>query len=106
MSKAGKRLIGAARDALAVAKGSIQPAGIYIPPDIDVKSIRHSTGETQESFARNYGFTLAQIRDWEQARSRPVGGDRAYLLLIESYPNEMKNFLREASQKAADKTAA
>lgn len=82
MTKAGDRLLGAAREALSIAKGESAPAATFIPPDIDVRAIRHGTKLTQEDFAATFGFTIAQVRDWEQQRSRPIGGLRAYLMLI------------------------
>lgn len=82
MSKAGERLLAAAQEALSIAKGEKAPAATFIPPDIDVRAIRQTTKLNQEDFAATFGFTLAQIRDWEQQRSRPLGGVRAYLMLI------------------------
>lgn len=103
MSKAGERLIGAAREALAIARGEIEPAGTFIPADIDVRAIRHKTKLSQEDFAAVFGFSVSQIRQWEQHRCRPLGGVRAYLMLIDSRPEDLVRMLRDmAAKKSAD----
>lgn len=83
MSKAGKRLLSAAREAVAIARGETEAARIYIPADINVKAIRTKLDLPQDDFAYQFGFTVNQIKDWEQGRSRPIGGVRAYLMLID-----------------------
>lgn len=86
MSEAGKRLIGAAREARQIARGDIQPRHVLVAPDVDVREIRQALSMSQEAFAQNYGFSLGQIRDWEQSRARPIGALRAYLLIIKQRP--------------------
>ncbi len=54
---------------------------------VDVASIRLAQGMTQEEFAAAYGFTAATIRNWEQHRSEPDAGSRAFLKVIATYPN-------------------
>lgn len=93
MSKAGKRLLEAAREVVAIARGEMEPAGSYIPADIDVKAIRRKVGLSQEDFARDFGFTVNQIRDWEQGRARPLGGVRAYLMIIDGSPESVRALL-------------
>jgi putative transcriptional regulator len=100
MSKAGKRLIDAAKEAAAIARGEREPARVFVPSDIDVKGIRLRLHLSQDDFASQFGFTINQIRDWEQGRSRPLGGVRAYLLIIERDPRSVKRLLRaQASQE-------
>lgn len=103
MSKAGKRLIEAAREMSAIARGEAAPAHLHIPADIDVKGIRRKVGLSQEEFASAFCFTSNQIRDWEQARSRPTGGVRAYLLMIDQEPEAVMSLLAKmaASRKIA-----
>ncbi len=96
MSKVGSRLISAAKEARLIARGEKEPISKFIPADIDVKSIRSNTGMSQEDFAATFGFTVNQIRDWEQQRSRPIGGLRAYLLLIQSCPEQLAEMLANA----------
>jgi len=52
----------------------------------DVASIRLALGMTQEEFAAAYGFSTATIRNWEQHRSEPDAGSRAFLRVIETHP--------------------
>lgn len=101
MSKAGKRLVGAAKEALAIARGEKAPARTHIPSEINVKDIRLKTGLSQDDFAYQYGFTLEQVRNWEQSRSRPIGGVRAYLMIIDRDPEEVINLLRAAQRRQA-----
>ncbi len=75
--KAFERIAAGLREAIEVARGEAKPARLYVPPEIDVKAIRKNTGLSQESFAYAYGFTVEQIRAWEQGRNRPLGGLRA-----------------------------
>ena len=86
MTSAGRKLIGAAREARRVARGAQKPASLLVPPDVNVRDIRTRVGLSQESFANRYGFSLNQIRDWEQNRHRPIGALRAYLLVIKQDP--------------------
>ena len=106
MSKAGERLLGAAREALAIAKGEQPAAKTFIPADIDVRAIRHKTRLSQEDFAAVFGFGVAQVRQWEQHRCRPQGGVRAYLILIDSRPEEMKAMVEQVARTRAAKEAA
>jgi putative transcriptional regulator len=41
-----------------------------------------------------FGFTLNQVTAWEQGRSRPLGGVRAYLMLIDREPGTVVDMLR------------
>lgn len=106
MSKAGERLLGAAREALAVAKGEKEAHRIFIPADIDVRAIRQETKLSQEDFAATFGFTVSQIRDWEQHRARPIGGVRAYLMLIKTHPRQMLAMLAEMRTSKGQKEEA
>lgn len=100
MTKAGKRLIQAAKEAAAIARGEMKPAKCWVPPDVDVRAIRHKLELGQEEFAWEYGFTVTQIRDWEQGRTRPLGAMRAYLLVIAHDPSVIREMLIK-TRKAA-----
>ncbi|CEF41275.1 helix-turn-helix domain-containing protein [Acetobacter senegalensis] len=82
-------------EALSVAKGDAEPARMHVAPEIDVRAIRQKTELTQDSFASTFGFNVDQVKNWEQGRSRPLGGARAYLLLINRYPEEIKKLRLE-----------
>lgn len=102
MSKAGSRLLDAAREMNAIARGEAVPARMHVPPEFDVKAIRRAVGLTQDSFANEFGFSIAQIRDWEQGRTRPVRSDRAYLMLIASHPAAVRQMLAQARKTVED----
>jgi putative transcriptional regulator len=81
----GTRLIQAAKEAVAIARGEAEPSTyrIYVPSDLDVREIRRRTKLSQDKFAERFGFTAARVRDWEQGRSKPDGAVRAYLIVID-----------------------
>lgn len=82
------------QEALAVARGEAEPYKLHVPAEIDVKAIRAKTGLSQKDFASTFGFGFDQLKQWEQGRSRPVQGLRAYLLLIDDQPVQMVKALR------------
>jgi putative transcriptional regulator len=88
-------------EALAIARGVAKPARLYVPAEIDIKTIRAKLSLSQADFAASFGFTVNQIKDWEQRRSRPLGGVRAYLMIIERDPTLVLDLLRTASGKKA-----
>jgi putative transcriptional regulator len=98
MSKVGKRLIDAAKEARQIAKGVRDPASKYIPADINVRAIRRKLELSQDDFASRFGFSVNQIRDWEQQRTRPLGGVRAYLMLIDRAPEQVLALLAKLKQ--------
>jgi putative transcriptional regulator len=100
MSKAGKRLLRSADEMLAIARGEAKPARVHVPPDVDVKAIRRKLVMSQEAFATEFSFTLTQIRDWEQGRSRPLDNARAYLLIIDRRPEVVRKVLVEMRAEA------
>lgn len=106
MSKAGKRLIAAAKEALAIAEGQREPASLYVPADVDVRPIRRKLGLSQDDFAAEFGFSTTQIKDWEQCRSRPLGAARAYLMMIDVAPDEVRQLLKVVKEKNAQKEIA
>ena len=62
MTKSEKRLIGAAREAVTIARGQKKPARLKVPPEIDVKAIRTKLSMSQKDFAAQFGFTYDQIK--------------------------------------------
>lgn len=101
MSKVGKRLVQAAREAAAIARGEAKPARSYVPPHVDVRAIRKRLKLGQQGFASQFGFTVNQIRDWEQGRSGPLGALRAYLAIIERDPEGVRALLSKSTRNAA-----
>lgn len=75
----GEDLLKSANEALAIAKGDAEPAGVYVPESVDVAAIRKKQKLSQEAFAYRYGLSVGTVRDWEQERRSP---DRAALVLL------------------------
>jgi putative transcriptional regulator len=98
MKRRKSRVLEGAREALAIAKGELEPSSyvLHIPSEIDVKALRRKLGLSQSAFAQRYGFSPARIRDWEQGRSRPDGAVRAYLIVIEREPEAVDRALLAA----------
>jgi putative transcriptional regulator len=103
--KAFDRIAAGLDEALAIARGEASPARLYIPAEIDVKAVRARLSLSQADFAALFGFTVNQIKDWEQGRSRPLGGVRAYLLIIERDPELVLSLLHAVSQKKKARAA-
>lgn len=98
--KAFDKIAEGLNEALAVARGEKKPAKLYVPPELDVRGIRQKLSMTQDDFAAVFGFSVTQIRDWEQCRTRPIGGVRAYLMLIDRNPKAVIKLLHAASAEA------
>lgn len=90
-------------EVLGIVRGAAKPARLHVPSEIDVRAIRSKLGLSQEDFAAGFGFTVNQIKDWEQERSRPLGGVRAYLMIIDRDPKKVVSLLRSVatSRKSA-----
>jgi putative transcriptional regulator len=99
--KAFDKIAAGLNDAIAIARGEAKPARLHVPAELDVKAIRKRVGLSQETFAYSYGFTVEQIRAWEQGRSRPLGGVRAYLMLIELDHESVSRILESTRSKKA-----
>jgi putative transcriptional regulator len=84
-------------EALGFARGEVEPARIHVPAEIDVRAIRAKAGMSQDAFASAFGFTVHQVRQWEQGRNRPLGAMRAYLMLIEDDPRDILRKLASAA---------
>ena len=83
---ADHRLIQAAREMLAHARGEIELESYnYTPPKkVDVSDIRVDLGLSQKAFAERYGFALSALKDWEQGRRNPERSARILLAMIAS----------------------
>jgi putative transcriptional regulator len=88
-------------EAIEFARGDLKPVRLFVPAELDVKAIRAKVDLSQDDFSATYGFTVNQIRDWEQGRSRPMGGVRAYLMMIDSDPDGVRSILKSAISKKA-----
>jgi len=95
MSEAGKRLIESAEQALAFAEGRADPKAyrVHIPEEIDVRRIREQFHMTQAQFAREFGFSVRTLQEWEQGRSVPRGVSKHFLLVLQREPEAVKRAL-------------
>ena len=98
MKKTGSKILQGAREALAIAKGEADPSAyrVHVPAEVDTKSIRGRMGLSQNAFAKRYGFTPSQVRDWEQGRFCPTGATRAYIMVIAREPDAVDRALHAA----------
>ena len=91
--KAYDKIAAGLNEALAVARGTAKPSKLHVPPEIDVREVRTKLKLSQDDFAAEFCFTINQIRDWEQGRTRPLGALRAYLMIIKRNPEAVKEML-------------
>ncbi len=92
----GKELIQSAEEALAIAKGEAEPAGVFVPESVDVSAIRKKQSLSQAAFAERYGLPLGTLRDWEQGRRSPDRAALVLLALIERNPTMVADTLAAA----------
>jgi putative transcriptional regulator len=104
--KAFDKIAAGLNEALEIAGCHAKPARLYVASEISVREIRKKMNLSQDDFAAEFGFTINQIRDWEQGRTRPLGGLRAYLMLIKSDPRVVSRLLRNTAGKKRTTKAA
>jgi putative transcriptional regulator len=97
-SRAFDKIAEGLNEALAIARGSAEPARLHVPPEMNVRAIRAKTSMAQEQFASAFGFSIHQVRQWEQGRHRPLGAMRAYLMVIDMNHQEVLALLRGATE--------
>jgi putative transcriptional regulator len=96
MSQLGKRLIQAAEEAAAMARGEAVPGAVlHVPPD--VRAIRARLGLSQSAFAARFGLPVGTVRDWEQGRAVPDQAARVLLAVIAKEPDAVLRALRAAA---------
>jgi putative transcriptional regulator len=93
MSKAGESILRGARQALAYARGEDDESVAHVPVQVDVKAVRQGLGLSQARFARQFGFALGALRNWEQGRRQPDGCARALLTVIAREPEAVRRAL-------------
>jgi putative transcriptional regulator len=64
-------------EVLGIVRGTAKPAKLHVPSEINVRAIRSKLGLSQEDFAAGFGFTVNQIKDWEQGRPSKRGATAA-----------------------------
>lgn len=97
MSKMGQRLIAAAKNARAIARGEADPKTyrIHVPADVDVAVIRKKLKLSQAEFASHFGIAPGTLKDWEQRRKRPEGPARVLLMIIDREPEAVRRALKQ-----------
>jgi DNA-binding XRE family transcriptional regulator len=67
------------------------------PGAVDVKAIRTKTGLSQAEFAKRYGFNVRTLQDWESSGAQPPSPVRAYLTVIDRFPDMVARVLKGAA---------
>jgi putative transcriptional regulator len=101
MIDVGDELIEGMENAVAHAEGRKRArretvVRVQIPDRVDVAGIRRKLGLSQAAFAARYGFSVKNIRNWEQGFRQPEGSARAYLLVIDRRPKAVEEALGAA----------
>lgn len=98
MSKLGNRLLRAAREGRAIARGEADPSTyrVHVPTEVDVRKIRRALKLSQTQFAAKFGLPASTIRDWEQHRRKPEGAARILLQVIKREPEAVSRALQHA----------
>ena len=101
LSRVGKDVVAGLKEAIAHARGELTlPARDYeVRGPVDVRAIRARSGLSQSAFAREYGFSVRTLQEWESGGANPPSAVRAYLTVIDRNPKAVRAALR-------DKTAA
>lgn len=93
MSRVGSRMIEAAKEAAAMARGEVVPGAVlHTPPD--VRALRARLKLTQPAFAKRFGLPVGTVRDWEQGRAAPDQAARVLLRVIEADPAAVERVVR------------
>ncbi|WP_158931133.1 DNA-binding transcriptional regulator [Acidisphaera sp. S103] len=99
--KAFDKIAEGLNEALAIAQGAADPAKLHVPAEMDVRAIRLKAQMSQDQFASAFGFTVHQVRQWEQGRHRPLGAMRAYLMVIDRNHKEVLALLSGSPDRKA-----
>ena len=110
MSKLGQRLITAAKEAQAIARGEADPKTyrVHVPEKVDVRAIRKSLKLSQGKFGKTYHIPAPTLQAWEQNRREPDTTTRAYLTVIQRAPDLVAAALKKTkpSHSASPRAAA
>ncbi len=90
-----ERMIAGLRDVAAYQRGAREGFVTHVPATVDVRAIRAQRGQTQDVFARTYGFSVASVRDWEQGRRQPERSARILLAMIAKAPDAVERVMQE-----------
>jgi putative transcriptional regulator len=93
----GQKIIAGLNEAVAYARGHRGGAlvrDVKVPESIDVQAVRRKLGLSQRAFALRFGFSLANVRNWEQGHRAPDGSARALLTIIDKEPAAVERALK------------
>jgi putative transcriptional regulator len=79
---------------------------IYNPPMPDLKAIRRKLGVSQAAFARQFGFSLRTLQQWEQGRAVPDRPARILLRVIETEPWAVERALANLAHEKGQRNEA
>ena len=97
LTPVGKAVIEGLKEAIAHARGETTLPSNSYPGRVDLKAIRAKSGLSQSEFAGRYGFNLRTLQDWERSRVQPPGAVRAYLAVIDRFPEMVEKALSDAA---------
>ena len=99
LSRVGKDVVRGLKEATAHARGEITLRAYEydVPGPVKVKAIRAKSGLSQSQFARRYGFSVRTLQDWELGRAKPPSAVRAYLMVIDRFPETVEKALLGAA---------
>lgn len=86
--------------ALEHARGDKAGVKVYRPEPVDVATLRHRVGMTQEQFAARFGVSVATLRHWERGDRKPRGPALVLLNLIHREPEAVLRLLDKAGMAA------
>jgi putative transcriptional regulator len=99
LSRIGKDVAHGLKEATAHVRGEIALRAYEydVPGPVNVKAIRAKSGLSQSQFARRYGFSTRTLQDWELGRAKPPSAVRAYLTVIDRFPETVEKALLGAA---------
>ncbi len=74
------------RQAGAIRRGEMKPAGVTYYPEPNVKRIRNHLELSQSQFATLLGISVGALQCWEQERCKPQGPAKVLLRIAEKHP--------------------
>jgi len=99
LSYVGRGVIDGLKEVIAHVRGEI-PLTRYqydVPGPVNVKAIRTKQGLSQSQFAKRFGFSVRTLQDWELGRVQPPSAVRAYLTVIDRFPDTVEKALLGAA---------
>jgi putative transcriptional regulator len=69
----------------------------HVPGPVNVNEIRTTQRLSQSQFAKRFGFSVRTLQDWELGRVQPPSAVRAYLTVIDRFPDTVEKALLGAA---------